>query len=51
MALNLIQDKIKDLNSLHKKERDSRIRYLIKAALLINDENVRRHVQEFFDSE
>jgi len=64
--MNLTQDKLKDLKSLHKKERDGRVRDRIKAVLLINagytyeqvaeillidDETVRRHVQEFLSSE
>lgn len=64
--MNLTQDKINDLKIRHKKERDGRTRDRIKAVLLINkgysyqqvaeillldDETVRRHVQEFCDSE
>lgn len=64
--MNLLPDKINDLKARHKKERDGRTRDRIKAVLLINkgysyqqvaeillidDETVRRHVQEFLDSE
>ncbi len=64
--MNLTQDKINELKDLHKKERDKRICDRIKAVLLINkgytyqqvaemllldDDTIRRHVQEYLDSE
>ena len=60
--MNLSIEKINELKSLHKKERDKRICDRIKAVLLINkgysyqqvseillldDETVRRHIQEY----
>lgn len=65
-AMNLTADKINELKACHKRERDGRIRDRIKAVLLINkgytyqqiaeillldDDTVRRHVQEYLDSE
>jgi transposase len=64
--MNLTTDEINQLKSRHKKERDGRVRDRIKAVLLINegykyeqvakillidDDTVRRHVQEYLDSE
>jgi transposase len=64
--MKLTEDKINELVSLHKRERDKRICDRIKAVLLINegysyeqvakillvdDDTVRRHVQEYLTSE
>jgi transposase len=64
--MNITEDKIKELKAQHKKERDGRTRDRIKAVLLINkgydykqvadillldDDTVRRHVQEYLDFE
>lgn len=66
VGMNLSQDQIDDLRARHRKERDGRVRDRIKAVLLINkgysyqqaaeillldDETVRRHIQEYIDSE
>jgi transposase len=64
--MNLTEAKITELKALHKKERDKRICDRIKAVLLINegytyeqvakvllvdDDTVRRHIQEYLNSE
>lgn len=64
--MNLPRDKINELKDRHKKERDKRVCDRIKAVLLINkgytyqqvaeillldDDTIRRHVQEYLDSE
>lgn len=64
--MNLSEEKVIELKSRHKAERDGRIRDRIKAVLLINDgysyeqaakillvdeDTVRRHIQEYLESE